>query len=197
MFSRLSELITLDQNTRYQLSGQTDLVKNFLNKKNKSFQSITEKRIYKCTEVNALDKIASGRMLLAEMADINGFAEMSEEFRIEEYGDRAPDTDMRAEVVIPGIYKKSIYKWVDGRTVRAIAQVIPENDSPLIGLFYTAKDCRKKGYGTALLHSLTTKLLNEYVDVGLQAQAGNSISNAVFKKVGYKEFYQWIKVITV
>lgn len=197
MLTRLSELISIDQNTRYQLSGQTQLIKAFLAHKKQRFETITEKLIYKCTQENEIENKATGRMMLAEMGDINPIAIMSEEFRIEEYGDRAPDTDMRAKVVIPGIYNKSIYKWVDGKTIRVIAQVNTENDSPIIGLFYTAKDSRKKGYGTALLHSLTTKLLKEYVDVGLQAMANNNTSNAVFKRVGYEEFYQWIKVITL
>jgi predicted GNAT family acetyltransferase len=150
-----------------------------------------ERLIYSCDKTNDIHDY-KGRLEKATIADKDELSQMSYQYHLDEYGKYAlRSLDYMGNIVTKGIENGNMYKLtVDGQ-ITSMAQVISENNiAPLIGQLYTKQELRKNGYATSILLQLTNELLLKgHKKCGLLSDKSNEFSNAVFRKVGYKDFY--------
>lgn len=92
----------------------------------------------------------------------------------------------------------ALFIWEDDFPVSMAAAVREVTDCRFIGYVYTLPHFRCKGYSTACVSMLTQKLLDDgYKNVALYSDCDNPYSNAVYRKIGYKEtfWYDQYKVM--
>ena len=88
--------------------------------------------------------------------------------------------------------KNIMYIWEDNYPVSMAAAVREVTDCRFIGQVYTPPHFRGKGYSTACVYALTNKLLEEgYKYVALDADCDNPYSNAVYRKIGFKDVFYY------
>ncbi len=81
-----------------------------------------------------------------------------------------------------------IYIWEDKVPVSMAMNTRQVADCGFIGHVYTPPNLRGKSYSTACVASLTRRMLEDgFKSVALYADCNNPYSNAVYRKVGYKE----------
>jgi predicted GNAT family acetyltransferase len=84
----------------------------------------------------------------------------------------------------------TLFIWEDAYPVSMAAAVREVTGCRFIGHVYTPPHFRGNGYSTACVSALTQKLLDDgYRYVALYADCGNPYSNAVYRKIGYKEVF--------
>lgn len=88
-----------------------------------------------------------------------------------------------------GIAQSRIFVWQDGGHSTAIAAFTPTGiTGARIGTVLTARDARRKGYGTAIVAALTERLLADgFRWCGLFADVTNPQSNRIYQRLGYRE----------
>ena len=84
----------------------------------------------------------------------------------------------------------NLFIWEDERPVSMAAAVREVTGCRFIGQVYTPPLLRGKGYSTACVASLTKTLLEGgYERCALYADCANPYSNAVYRRIGYKETF--------
>lgn len=88
----------------------------------------------------------------------------------------------------------NLYVWED-EVPASIAAVVREvTDCKMIGYVYTPVELRGRGYARACVGELTRRLLEQGSShVALYADAANPISNAVYRRLGYREIFRYVK----
>ncbi len=87
-----------------------------------------------------------------------------------------------------------LYVWEDGIPVSMAATVREVTGCKILGQVYTPPELRGRGYAAACVGALTRLLLERGdTHVALYADAANPCSNAVYRKLGYKEVFRYHK----
>lgn len=140
-------------------------------------------RIYQCDRVT-VPACGPGRLRGAADDDLPLLSQWREEF-CREVG-HAQDDDHRA-VVKNFVADRRLYVWEDRRTV-SMAGWAGETLSGLrLGMVFTPRRLRRRGYASSCVASLTQLLL----DSGrrrcfLAADLANPTSNGIYRKIGYR-----------
>ncbi|AHG92716.1 GCN5-related N-acetyltransferase (plasmid) [Gemmatirosa kalamazoonensis] len=128
-----------------------------------------------------------GRRRVATAADRDTLIAWSQAFHAEALGERPA-----ADVVAPGIDARvaagAMHLWdVDGTPVAAAAAAGPTPNAIRVNFVYTPPDRRGRGYASALVASLTQRLLDEgRAFVFLHTDLANPVSNRVYERIGYR-----------
>jgi predicted GNAT family acetyltransferase len=90
-----------------------------------------------------------------------------------------------------GLQRQSLYFWVVDNTRVCLAGYAPPVETPAgtvarIGPVFTPPEYRRNGYAAALTAELSRQLLNEDLKVMLYTDANNSISNGIYKRIGFE-----------
>ncbi len=90
------------------------------------------------------------------------------------------------------VNSKTAFIWEDEYPVSVAAYSQRIESCPFISQVYTPPHLRGKGYSTACVGHLTKRLLDAgNTQVALYADCSNPYSNAVYRKIGYKEVF-WV-----
>jgi len=196
IINALSQTINFDELSKITFSGNNELLTELFKKNNVQFEIMKERLIYHCCKTNILTD-CKGEIEKATIDDIDELSKMSYQYHLDEFGKYAQrDLKYMTNIVVKGIENGNLYKLRVNNKISSMAQVISEDHiAPLIGQLYTKKELRNKGYATSILYLLTNKLLNDgHKKCGLLSDLNNSSSNAVFRKVGYRDFYNQLAV---
>jgi len=197
LIDKLSRIIEFKNFRKFTFTGQRDLLLQLLDRNKVAYQIRKERLIYECRRTSNLTNL-HGQLELASKSDIDELSEMSYQYSLEEYaGFVLRDYESWRNIVHEEIENKNIFKLVRDGKICSMAQVLSLYENfPLIGLLFTKKEFRNKGFATSILFQLTNFLLNNLgkEKCGLLSDANNIPSNIVFQKVGYQSIYKQISV---
>jgi len=86
------------------------------------------------------------------------------------------------------IEQKNLFCWInDGKLVSMAAVIRKTKDTAIIGLVYTPKEFRGRGFGKSCVHGLSTYILrNGFKESGLLVYSLNTIALTIYEQLGYK-----------
>ena len=138
--------------------------------------------IYRLERVNFPARLASGSLRKAEMSELQLLSEWGAGFS----RDTGVETHAQLSLLERSIRRGSLYIWED-QEPRAMA--LSSGTTPngvRVGYVYTPPAFRNRGYATAIVSSLSQRLLNTgrrfcflYTDLA------NPTSNKIYEKIGY------------
>jgi predicted GNAT family acetyltransferase len=197
IINMLYKRIQPDRYAHFYFSGQRSIILDFFSENTLQYSIYKDRLMYSCEKVIELNSKTEGSLELASLIEIDELARMGHEFYNAEYDDKADrDFEYMYNVVKASIINSTLYLWRCNNLICSIAQIVStNNENVLIGLLYTNKDQRNKGYATALLYNLTRNLLDNGVEkCGLIADRNRIEPNKVFNKIGYVSIYEHISV---
>jgi RimJ/RimL family protein N-acetyltransferase len=181
------------------LTGTKELILELAKVNNFNYEVFKDRTVYDCCQVNEGIESAEGEFDFAVEDDLETISKMSYLWHLEEYRNHAFRTpEFMGDIVEKGIKAQTFFKWTANNEITTVAQVMySENGYPIIGHFYTNERHRNKGYGKALIITLTQLILSYGHDkCGLISDTTNIASNIVFKKAGYKKIYETLSITT-
>jgi len=187
--------LPFDRIKDFVFAGDKQSIENLLHLQGLKFILEKHLTIYKCEKLNPQFKLASGKMRLADVSELNYLADLSVDFTNEYDGNKETLTEMR-KAVYSEIMNKSLYVWEDDK-ICAMSVEINRLDFPEIGKLYTVPGKRKKGFSSSLVYKLTEKNLLNNLACMLYTHGENPASNGAVMKVGYEKTgdYARIKLI--
>ncbi|XXM74328.1 GNAT family N-acetyltransferase [Lysinibacillus sphaericus] len=144
-----------------------------------------DQRIYKLDQVNEIE-IPEGKLIQPEEGHLTLLSDWVKRFTVET-GVRpltGSEAIERAEEMIAN--ENYLYFWeADGKPV-AMARGGRWTDNGItVNYVYTPKPYRKKGYASAVVAGLSSKLLEEYKFCTLYTDLENPTSNKIYMEIGY------------
>ena len=104
----------------------------------------------------------------------------------EEAGVPIPSTNASKENVAKMVDKREVFLWEeDGVVVSMMKKSRPTKHGVTVGLVYTPKDKRRKGYARTLVAAISKELLKDYNFCTLYTDMMNPTSNKIYKEIGY------------
>lgn len=148
---------------------------------------LTALRVYVLKTVNQ-NLIGPGIFRAAEERDLDFVIPGRLRFQIECGLEENPNLEQSAKHVQERIKAGSLFVWEDqGQVVSMAAPVRSMHRVAVIGLVYTPKDLRGKGYATSCVAALSQHLLNSgYEQCALFTDLSNPTSNSIYQKIGYE-----------
>jgi len=165
-------------------------IEYFSEKYNKEYESAFNLRIYELTEVKDVF-IPNGHFQRATMkyhelitkwmydATIAFGMEVEEE----------PFSEKRLKRAAVLISNNKVYIWVDedGKPVTMAMRTKKIDHGEVVGMVYTPKEFRRKGYATACVKGVSEEILKDGNDfAALFTDLANPISNSIYMKMGYE-----------
>ena len=84
------------------------------------------------------------------------------------------------------IDKREVFIWEDdGEVVSMMKKSRPTKRGITVGLVYTPKNQRRKGYARTLVAEISKELLKDYDFCTLYTDMMNPTSNKIYKEIGY------------
>lgn len=160
-------------------------------------QQLKHRIHYECKKVNPI-QCSPGQMLPLNLENLDLYVEFGMKFNLSYDDGTTATAEIMSESLKSSIENKSISQWVNQNDICSICRAYVMYDYPVIDFFFTAEKHRGKGYGTSLVHSITSMRLEEgHNRCILTADGNNQTSNNVFQKVGYKKTTEYLKVLTL
>lgn len=142
--------------------------------------------VHQLASVNQLP-LPAGKMELANAADTELLTAWSVEFQ--EDADTFPRQSKAAifKNTEARIQAGHFFKWVvRGEVVSMAAIVRKTRNIGIVGLVYTPKTLRGKGYATGIVSTISAHILQKgYQYCGLFTDVANPTSNSIYRKIGY------------
>ena len=91
------------------------------------------------------------------------------------------------------IQNGEIFLWDDDGPTSMALKTRPMQSSITIGGVYTPPEQRNHGYASSCVAALCKELLTEYRYCVLYTDLSNPTSNAIYKKMGFKEYYDSVQ----
>lgn len=181
----------------YHFSGTYSLVTEILKASNRKLEIFKDRIFYSCSTLNNLDKEINFEKLLCEKKDLEELAEMVCEYFEDEYdGKNNKDYDAVLLQVENQINNNTLWNLKHNGKIKSICSIIQTSSgTPIIGSFFTKRNERNLGYGTALIKTVTNNLLKISGKVWLISDKKNIASNKVFNNIGYKPIYETTDVL--
>lgn len=96
--------------------------------------------------------------------------------------------DMVKQRVQKFVEAQEVFLWEDeGRVVSMMKKARPTRRGITVGLVYTPKDERRKGYARTLVAACSEELLKEYEFCMLYTDMLNPTSNKIYQEIGYQK----------
>lgn len=144
-----------------------------------------DQRIYACERVIPPQRQISGRLRAAEPADRELLVAWSRDFHVAVHcADLVPECEQLVDRLV---LRRAIWIWDDGQPVSCAAYSRETRYGVAINHVYTPPDNRGRGYASACVAGLTTRLL----DSGrryccLYTDLSNPTSNRIYQQIGYR-----------
>ena len=140
-------------------------------------------RIHQLEKVKAINK-ASGSFRIAIESDRNLLIDWIQAFEQEALGDNEPKSDYQLWFN-RHLESKSLFVWQDNVVVSMAASSGATPNGIRINAVYTPPEYRGKGYATSCVTQISQLLLNKYKYCFLFTDLANSVSNHIYRKIGY------------
>ncbi len=139
-------------------------------------------RIYQLDAVTTPERMPPGRMVRAEIKDIERVAEWLDAFR-DDTGLPGPDARTQAEDLIA---KQALFIWDDDGPASMAGWTARTRHGARVGYVYTPPQRRGRGYASATTAALSQRLLDEGLSFCfLYTNLANPTSNSIYQKIGY------------
>lgn len=173
-----------------QISGQPEMVKRISERYSKTFgvkyKIAMGMQSYNCLAVIRPQNV-QGELIKAELCNLDIVAEYCKGFAFDSFGEIVTK-ESRIPQAESLINLGDLYLWVVNNNVVSMANIAHRsNRHARINSVYTANDQRKKGYASAMIAELSSRILKEDLIPMLYTDLKNPDSNKVYKSVGYKE----------
>jgi predicted GNAT family acetyltransferase len=181
----------------YHFSGTNSLVTEILKSSNRKLEIFKDRIFYSCSKLNSFDEQENFEKLLCDKNDIEELAEMVCEYFEDEYnGKNNKDFDAVLRQVEHQIENNTLWNLKHNGKIKSFCSIIQtSNGNPIIGSFFTKRNERNLGYGTALIRTVTNNLLKVTNEVWLISDKESIASNKVFNNIGYKPIYETTDVL--
>jgi hypothetical protein len=140
--------------------------------------------IYKLDKVNDVP-LSPGHLRPATEVETDLVRQWGHAFFIDTHGlDRnVPETD-----ITPQIGSGAVFFWEDGKPVSMAIKYRPTDKGQTVSTVYTPPELRGKGYASSCVAELSRNILQSgYRFCTLYTNLANPTSNAIYKKIGYRE----------
>ncbi len=186
----IREVFELNKFTNFTLAGDNDLIDELINLyKPKNCVVVKRRLFYKASEIKSF----TANNLKIRSGTLNQFyelAKMLQEYYHEEYNGLNDKTleEMR-QSIYSVIQSGKIYVLLDNEeNILSFCTII----DPDIGIMFTKRDCRNKGYGKIILSYCSRILQQKNETIYVMTDRDKLESNIVCKAVGFKPFYNYI-----
>jgi len=140
-------------------------------------------RIYRLDAVNDVE-LSSGYMRLATQDDLDTVMIWNEDFSVCE--GMKPNLEHMRNKRIKDIEEKKLFLWIDNEVPVTMSSLSKRTgDGMHVGLVYTPKAFRRKGYATSLVAKVSAHAIETYKYCTLYTDLGNPTSNSIYMKIGY------------
>ena len=165
------------------------LAKIWENLTGQSYKISMHLRIHKLEKVQPVNK-ATGHLRLATCSDRDLLLSWVKAFYQEAAGSISANINKDVDRYLN---EKSFYFWEDNNKIVSIANVVPVTaNSVNIGLVYTPREYRRKGYATSMVADLSQMLLDKgFKYCLLFTDLANPTSNNIYHKIGYQPVSDW------
>lgn len=154
--------------------------------------------IYQCTKVVRSKKPVTGHFRSAVISDLDLLVVWSEEFALDAHLQSQPyseDNKLRTRSILDKRIKDgNIVLWCDPEPVSQTYITTPTPNGIRITGVFTPRNLRGKGYASACVRELTTRLLQNCKFVFLFTDLANPTSNSIYQQVGYEYVDSYIDV---
>lgn len=142
-------------------------------------------RLYRLDVLLGPDPAPPGASRVAVADDLDLLVRWGEEFQAE--AEAAGPVDL-TPLVASRIARRELLVWeAGGRPVAFAGASSPIGGMSRVGPVYTPAEFRRKGYGTALSHAVSAKVLTEGAEeVLLFTDLSNPTSNSIYQAIGYR-----------
>lgn len=140
------------------VAGPKILLHQILNIAGINYTVFGERAIYECRSLIPLDVIPTGNKVLATVNDLKSVTEMFRDFRISEFNE--DNIHKAQQLMIEGIEKSSILLWKENDDIKSRIKADASNYNTWISFVFTRVEYCDKSYGAALLHNITSEMLN-------------------------------------
>jgi uncharacterized protein len=153
-------------------------------KKGVKIVSSQAQRIYRLDKVNDVP-LASGKMRLATMADLELVKKWNHAFNIDCFG---PDRNQPEPDPTFGIQQGMVYFWEDGgMPVSKASKSRTSDNGASVGGVYTPPALRRRGYAMSCVAELSRKILQSGKKFcTLRTDLANPTSNSIYREIGYR-----------
>ncbi|MGE0561942.1 MAG: GNAT family N-acetyltransferase [Flavobacteriales bacterium] len=188
-FEEINDAFDLNKYTNFKLSGDDKLIDKLITfYKPKNFEIEKRRLLYQTAKTNVFEN-KNLKVRLGSFNEINDLASMLQEYYHEEYnGLKDKKIEEMKEHIISYIYKKKIYVLLNINDVLLSFCTIVDPD---IGILFTKKEYRNKGYGKVILSYCSSYLQQKNDSVYLMTDRDKIESNIVCKKVGFSPYYKY------
>jgi hypothetical protein len=185
----INEVFDLNKYTNYTLAGDNELIDKLIEfYKPINFEVEKRRILYHTNEITNFDS-EGFKIRLGSFDELNELAVMLQEYYHEEYDGLNDKTikEMRQRI-ISVIQAEKIYVLLDmNETLLSFCTII----DPDIGILFTNREHRKKGYGKIILSYCSQLLLQKNEAVYVMTDRDKLESNIVCEAVGFKPYFNY------
>lgn len=168
--------------------GETSYANAFTDYLQKNKLSDRKLLVHKLVKVNACT-LADGEFKPARMEALDYLSEWANQFQHDAHNfPKKTKTEIRSNIKNL-ISKNNLFNWFNGRNelVSMAGMIRSTSNIGIIGLVYTPKHFRGKGYAKSCVHQLSEHILNTgHENCGLFTESANPTSNKIYKEIGYQ-----------
>lgn len=166
--------------------GERISVTKFAEYFGKNISNETTMLIHQLIEVN--DVIESeGELVLAEIQDLDLIINWTMEYEKEANVFPIQSREQISANTIARINEGNFYTWMVDNEIKSMAAVVRKTKNVgILGLVYTPKSQRGKGFARTCVKKISEKLLLEgFKQCGLFTDKANTTSNKIYAEIGY------------
>lgn len=191
-FDEIKEIFELNNFTNFTLAGDNDLISELIHFYKPRNFTIDKRRLFYKSKTIEKSNNENLKIKLGSMNQLNELAKMLKEYYHEEYyGQNDKEINDMQERIIGLIRTKKIYILIDKNdTILSFCSI---ND-PDIGILFTNRDYRNKGYAKIILSHCSQLLLEKNKMVYLMTDEDKPESNHVCKDIGLKPYFKYIMI---
>jgi predicted GNAT family acetyltransferase len=180
-----------------EILGERNLVLKIIKDCNLQFKIIKDRLFWECKKTKDI-LACSGSLHIPVADDIGEITRMEVNFHKEEFGDESNcDFEETKVLVEKRIENQSILLWKNNNEIVSLINAKIEGDFFYIYHIYTKPTERRKGFGTNLLHNVTSKVIDtEKIRAGVVSQRLNIFTNKIFNVIGFLPVYEMIDTET-
>lgn len=178
-----------------EILGERTLVMKITKHFNVQFNVIKDRLLCECKTTKEIS-VCEGSLQIPLLEDIEEITRMEVSYHKEEYGDKSNCSFQNTkELVKKKFEKQSILLWKHKNEIVSLINANIEGDLFYIYHIYTKPSERKKGFGTNLLHKVTSKIIDsEKIKAGLVSQRLDSATNKIFHEIGFVPVYELLDI---
>lgn len=185
----ISEVFDLNIYTNYTIAGDDELIDELIKFYEPKNYEIEKRRLfYRATKINIFNN-ENLKIRLGALSDLDELAVMLQEYYHEEYN------GLNDKVIEE--MQQRIFSLIQTNNIYVLLKMNGELSSfctvidPDIGILFTKKECRNKGYGKVILSYCSSILQQKNDIVYLMTDRDKIESNIVCEAVGFTRYYKY------